>query len=252
MRRVFLILGQRVCGYVLEKVRYGKSVEIAKVPCEVLFECCLLRVIGISDCMPGLQYCSLRSPLPRTIAHTGLCGGEGKCTHQAHEMIQLATKWLVLCNPDPGGVAVSSCQIRIELIYLQSDDSRPGDLYAMPGGHHAKDAAMDIMISSTRSQSCLQQSSTSSDYALRKTENTKFTKDLRNNEPVQLSATQRLIPLTMNQCGRRGPYFDSMLRDFASLLIRRSSGCILLQGPFALPPTVALVKVLSCLRSRLT
>ena len=171
LRRVFLILGQRVCGYVLEKVRYGKSVEIAKVPCEVLFECCLLRVIGISDCMPGLQYCSLRSPLPRTIAHTGLCGGEGKCTHQAHEMIQLATKWLVLCNPDPGGVAVSSCQIRIELIYLQSDDSRPGDLYAMPGGHHAKDAAMDIMISSTRSQSCLQQSSTSSDYALRKTKN---------------------------------------------------------------------------------
>ena len=111
---------------------------------------------------------------------------------------------------------------------------------------------MDLIISSSISQSCLQQSSTSSDYALRKAENTKFTKDLRNSEPIQLSATQRLIPLVMNQCGRRGPHFDAMLREFASLLIKRSSGCSLLQGPFALPPTVTLAKVLSCWGSRLT
>ena len=85
---------------------------------------------------------------------------------------------------------------------------------------------MDIMISSSLLESCVQQSSTSSDYALRISENTKFTKDLRNNEPIQLIATQSLIPLAMNQCGRRGPHFDAicMLREFASLLIMRSSG----------------------------
>ena len=76
-------------------------------------------------------------------------------------------------------------------------------------------------------------------------ENTEFTKDLRSVNPIQLSTTQRLIPLVMNQRGRRGPHFQTMLREFASLLIKRSSGCNLLQGPFALPPTVALAKVLS-------
>jgi len=31
---VFLIIGQKVCEHVLKKVRYGKSVGNAKVPCE--------------------------------------------------------------------------------------------------------------------------------------------------------------------------------------------------------------------------
>jgi hypothetical protein len=43
-----------------------------------------------------------------------------------------------------------------------------------------------------------------------------------------------------------------MLLEFASLLIKCSSGCCLLQGPFALPPTVALAKVLSCRETQLT
>ena len=38
----------------------------------------------------------------------------------------------------------------------------------------------------------------------------------------------------------------------ASLLIRRPASCRLLQGPFALPPTVALAKVLSSWGARLT
>ena len=109
------------------------------------------------------------------------------------------------------------------------------------------------MISSSLSQSCcLQHSSTSSEYALRKVENKKFTKDLRSSEPIQLSATQRPIPLTINQCGRRGPHLDAMIREFAFLLIKRSFGCILLQGPYALPPTDALSKVLLCWGTRLT
>jgi lysine/ornithine N-monooxygenase len=89
-----------------------------------------------------------------------------------------------LCNPEPGGIAVPSSQILIEPRHLRSDESRSGDMYVVAGGYHAKDTAMDIMISSSLSQSCLQQSSTSSNYALRKAKNTKFTKDLRNNEPI--------------------------------------------------------------------
>ena len=87
---------------------------------------------------------------------------------------------------------------------------------------------------------------------LRKGENGKFSNDLRNVEPLQLFSTQRFIPLIMNQCGKRGPHFQALLLEFASLLIKRSSGRRLLQGPFAIPPSVALSKVLNCWGARLT
>ncbi len=87
---------------------------------------------------------------------------------------------------------------------------------------------------------------TSSDFVLRQAKNIKFTKDLRSVDPLQLSATQRFIPLVMNQCGRRGAHFNAVLLEFASLLVKRSSDCRLLQGPFAVPPAVALSKVLNC------
>jgi len=32
----------------------------------------------------------------------------------------------------------------------------------------------------------------------------------------------------MNKCGKRGPHFQALLLEFASLLIKRSSGCRLL------------------------
>jgi hypothetical protein len=117
-------------------------------------------------------------------SHMGRCGGDGKYP-QTHEMVKLATQRLALCSPDPGGVAVPPSPILIiEPRPLRSDDSRLGDLYVVAGGHHAKDAAMDITISSSLSQSYLQHSSTSSDYALTKVENNKFTKDLRNSKPI--------------------------------------------------------------------
>jgi len=56
----------------------------------------------------------------------------------------------------------------------------------------------------------------------------------------------------MNQCGRRGPHFDVALREHAARLIKRPSRCRLLQGHFAIPPTVALAKVLEAWGSRLT
>ena len=136
----------------------------------------------------------------------------------------------MLCNPDPGGrgVAIPSNQLILEAKHLRSDNSRLGDMYAIAGGLHAKDATMDMVLCSTLSKSCLLQSSTSSDFALRQAEANKFRKDLKNREPLQLSATQRFIPLAMNQCGRRGPHFDAILREMASLLIKRPAGCRLL------------------------
>jgi hypothetical protein len=111
---------------------------------------------------------------------------------------------------------------------------------------------MDVVICSSMSKSCLLHSTTSSDYALGKAENIKFTKDLRNVEPIQLSATMRFIPLAMNQFGKRGPHFDALLREMASVLIKRPAGCGLLQGPFAIPPTVALGRILASWGARLT
>ena len=58
--------------------------------------------------------------------------------------------------------------------------------------------------------------------------------------------------LVIYKCGKRGPHFRALLLEFASLLIKRSSGCRLLQGPFAVPPSVALSKVLNCWGARLT
>jgi len=112
---------------------------------------------------------------------------------------------------------------------------------------------MDLVVTSSLSKSTLLHTSKSFNCALRLAENKEFTSDLRNVEPLQLYATQRFIPLVQNQCGKRGPHFEATLREFASLLIKRSSGCCLLQGLFAIPPKVALAKVLSCWAgSRLT
>ena len=104
---------------------------------------------------------------------------------------------------------------------------------------------MDVVLCSSLSKSCLLHSSSSSDFAPRLAENNKFTQDLRNQEPLQHSTKQRFTPLAMDQCGRIGLHSEAILREHASLMIRRPYGCRLLQGPFAVPPHVALVKVLS-------
>ncbi len=112
-------------------------------------------------------------------SHLVRCGGDGRCL-QTHEVVKLFLKRLALSNPDPGGIAIPSALLLIEPIHLRSDDSRPRDLYVMAGGSHAKDAALDLMISSSLSQSTLLQTSKSADYVLRKGDNVKCCKDLRN------------------------------------------------------------------------
>jgi len=127
----------------------------------------------------------------------GRCGGDGRC-HPAHDVVKLAVKRLALCNPDPGGTAIPLSMLIIEARHLRSDASRQGDLYDIAGGLYVKDVAMDVIICSSISGLCLLHSSTSSDHVLRQAECTKFSKDLRNSEPLQLSATQRFIPVALN------------------------------------------------------
>jgi len=103
-----------------------------------------------------------------------------------------------LCNPDPGGTAIPPNQLILEANHLRSDASRPGELYAVARGLHAKNAAMDVVLFSSISKSRLLHSTTSSDFALRQTDNKKFSKDLHNPEPLQRPATQRFIPLAFN------------------------------------------------------
>ena len=74
-------------------------------------------------------------------SHLGRCGGDGRCL-QAHEIEKLSLKRLALSNSDPGYVAIPSNQLLIEPWHMRSDDSRPGDLYAIAGGLHASDAAV--------------------------------------------------------------------------------------------------------------
>jgi len=93
-----------------------------------------------------------------------------------------------------GRVALPSNLLLIEQRHTRSDDSRPGELYVIAGEQHAKDATMNLIITSSLSKSTLLQSTKSSDFALRFVENTKFNTDLRSVDPLQSSATQRFIP----------------------------------------------------------
>ena len=103
-------------------------------------------------------------------------------------------KRLALCSHDPSGTTFLSKQLLIEPRHLRSDDSRSGDLYAIAWGRHAKDVAINIMVTSGLSKSCLLHTSTSSDYALKLAGTKKSTTNVRSPIPLQLSSTQRFIP----------------------------------------------------------
>jgi hypothetical protein len=133
-------------------------------------------------------YTSLTNPLRHAPLHKrlfswqsrmGRCGGDGR-RNQGHEVVNLAVKRLALYNQDPGGMAIPPKHPILETKHIRSDSSPPRDMYAEAGGLHAKDAAMNCVLCSTLSKSCLLYSSTSSDYALRQAEITKFRKHLRN------------------------------------------------------------------------
>jgi hypothetical protein len=64
-------------------------------------------------------------------------------------VLKLSLRRLILFNLDPGGIAIPSNHLLIEPRHMRRDDSRPGDLYAIAGGCHAKDATIDVLIKLT-------------------------------------------------------------------------------------------------------
>ena len=160
---------------------YGLPNDFASLQSLVLPSCCPICNAVLTDpSQPELLHMRLFT----WQSHLGRCGGDGRCL-QAHEIVKLSLERLALSNADPGGVAIPSGLLLIEPRYLRSDDSRPGDMYAVAGGLHAKDAAMDLMVTSSLNISNLLHTSKSSDYALRLA---------RTRSSTRIYATQR--PLT--------------------------------------------------------
>ncbi len=101
-------------------------------------------------------------------------------------------------------------------------------------------------------QPCLRNVTKGSDYAIRASESVKFRANARSSGPIQSSATRRLIPLALNHMGLRGGNFSAIMKEYATILVTRPCGCILLQGPFALSLNSVLYKIPNTWAPRLT
>ncbi len=183
--------------------------------------------------------------------HLGRCGGDGRRL-QAHESIKTTMRDLVLSNANPGGAAFPASSVLTEPQHLRNDRSRPGDILALGRDVHRMDTIMDIVIASGLTKSCLSSSSRSSDFVLKGAERAKFGKDRRSTNPISSSSTMRLVPLALNHLGLRGPHFQALLKEFASILVTKPEGCSLLRGPFALTHTGALQKIMRTWGARIT
>jgi len=163
---------------------------------------------------------------------------------KAHEVVKKALKKMVLSKPSPGGVAFPASSIVIELPHLRRDKSRPGDIMALGRDDHMLDTAMDLVIASGLTKSCLTSSCKSSDFVLKAAENAKFGKDRNSVNPISSSYTKRFVPLALNHFGMRGPHFETVFKEFVTIVVIRPEGCPVLQGPFALNHFGALRKIL--------
>ena len=158
----------------------------------------------------------------------------------------------MLSNPNPGGAVFLAFSILIETPHLRRDKSRPGDIMALGMDVHMLDTAMDLVIASRLTKSCLSSSCKSSDFVLKAAEKAKFKKDRNSAHPISASSTMRFVPLALNHFGMRGPHFQAILKEFATIVVTRPEGCPLLQGPFALTHLGALPEILRSWGSCLT
>jgi len=159
---------------------------------------------------------------------------------------------LVLSNANPGGAAFPASNILIEPPHLRSDRSRPGDILALGRDVHKMDTSMDLVIASGLTKSCLSSSSRSSDFVLKGAERVKFGKVRRSTNRIASSSTMRFVLLALNHMGLRGPHFQAMLKEFASILVTKPEGCSLSRGPFALTHSGALKEILCTWGARIT
>jgi len=183
--------------------------------------------------------------------HLGRCGGDGRRL-QSHYVVKRSLKKLVLFNPNPGGAAFPASGILIEPPHLRGDKSKSRDLMVLGKDVHKLDTAMDIFIASGLTKSCLSSSCKSFDFVLKAAEKAKFGKDKSSAKPISFSSIMRFILLVLNHFGLRGPHFQSVLKEFATILVTKPEGCSILQGPFALIHTGGMHKILRTWGSHLT
>ena len=81
------------------------------------------------------------------------------------------------------------------------DKSRPGDIMALGRGVYIMESAMDIVIASGHTKSCLTSSCKSSDNVLKVAKVAKFGKNMRSCNPIASSSTMRFIPAALSHLG---------------------------------------------------
>ncbi len=143
---------------------------------------------------------------------------------QAHESVKRTMKDLVLSNVNPGEQLFPHQASSLSPL-ICSDRSRPGDIMALGKNVHGLDTAMDLVIASGLTKSCLIPSSKSSDFVLKGAERAKFVKDRRSANPIASSSTIRFVPLALNRMGLRGPHFEAVLKKFSSILVSKPEEC---------------------------
>ena len=117
----------------------------------------------------------------------------------------------MLSNPNPGGVAFPGSSILIEPPHLMRDKSKPRDIMALERDVHRLDTAMDLVIASGLTKSCLTSSYKSSGFVLKAAEKAKFIKDRNSFKPISASSTMRFVPLALSHFGlMRDPRFQAV------------------------------------------
>jgi hypothetical protein len=143
--------------------RYGLPVDFAKLDYETLPKMCSCCSAPLWDlAIPG----SRMNKIFALQCHLGRCGRDGRRL-QVHEVVERSLKELVLSNPNPKGATFPVSSILIEPPHLRKNKSRPGSIMALGRDVHMLDIAMDIVIASGLTKSCLFSSCKSSDLSLR-------------------------------------------------------------------------------------
>jgi len=196
---------------------YGLPFDFARLDTETLPEMCSCCKAPLWDlAIPG----SRMDKIFAWQCHLGRCGGEARRL-QAHEDVQRALKEVVLSNPNPGGAKLPVSSILIEPPHLRRDKSHPGDIMALGRDVRRLDTAMNIVIASGLTISCLSFSCKSFEFVLKGAETTKFGKDRRSVNPISSCSKMHCVSLALNHSRLRGPHFQAVLKEFASILVTK-------------------------------
>ena len=127
-------------------------------------------------------------------------------------------------------LTIPTSNILIEPSHLRRDKSRPGDIMALGRDVHMLDTAIDLVIAAGLTKSCLSSSCKSSDFVLKAAEKAKFRMDMNSAHPISASSTMNFVPLALNHFGMRDPNYRAILKEFATIVVTRLEGCIMLSS----------------------